>query len=100
MDRTVKALAVLMCLLLSMAISPQAYAGSPQEITVTLEVIYEDGDKSVEEIVEHVEAMEDFWAKYHAWQLVNMSQEEVVFRLRAEEVSPLNVLSGYSKVSP
>ncbi|WP_165967106.1 BofC N-terminal domain-containing protein [Jeotgalibacillus sp. S-D1] len=69
-------------------------------IDVTLETIFEDGEKAVEQRVEEVMAMEDFWAKYQAWQLVDMSQEQVKFRSQVEEVSPLVTLSGYSTIAP
>ncbi|KIL46120.1 BofC N-terminal domain-containing protein [Jeotgalibacillus campisalis] len=77
-----------------------AYAEADHSIFVTLETIYEDGDKKVETRTENVQSMEDFWAKYTAWQLVNMSKEEVVFRSQVPELSPLTIFSGYSSVSP
>ncbi|MDG5470931.1 BofC N-terminal domain-containing protein [Jeotgalibacillus sp. ET6] len=76
------------------------FAEEVHTISVTLETIYEDGDKQVETRTEEVMAMEDFWAKYSAWQLVTMSKEEVVFRSQVEELSPLAIYSGYSTVSP
>lgn len=69
-------------------------------INVILETIFEDGEKAVEQRVEEVMAMEDFWAKYHAWQLVDMSQNQVKFRSQVETISPLMTLSGYSTIAP
>ncbi|MGD7044095.1 BofC N-terminal domain-containing protein [Jeotgalibacillus proteolyticus] len=77
-----------------------AFGEEVHTISVTLETIYEDGDKKVETRTEEVMAMEDFWAKYTAWQLVTMSKEEVVFRSQVEELSPLAIYSGYSTISP
>jgi len=73
---------------------------SAHTINVTLETIFVDGEKAVETTVEEVMAMEDFWGKYHAWQLVDMSKEEVVFRTQVDAYSPLTILSGYSTMAP
>ncbi|KIL44537.1 hypothetical protein KP78_35010 [Jeotgalibacillus soli] len=68
----------------------------PQTVEVTLITYYEDGDKAFEVNNEEILAMEDFWAKYQDWQLVDMSKGKVIFRTKTEEWSPLLELSGYS----
>ena len=77
-----------------------SYASDYHIIDITLETIYEDGEKAVEVRSEEVVAMEDLWGKYEMWHLVDMSEGKVIFRSQVKELSPLTTLSGYSKFSP
>ena len=93
---------LLSVLVMTFILSPvmTTHANDYHSIDVTLETIYEDGEKAIEVQAEEVSAMEDFWGKYHAWQLVDMSEGKVLFRAQVDELSPLTTLSGYSKFSP
>lgn len=64
-------------------------------INVILERVYLDGDVSQETVVETIWSFEDFWAKYDAWQLIDMNKEQVVFRRHMDDISPLLKANGY-----
>jgi len=71
----------------------------PQQWTVILERVYLDGDMSEEVVQEPVWAIENFWAKYDQWQLVNFEDGTMVFRRQVDDISPLLKANGYFGLS-
>ncbi|AST92715.1 regulator [Sutcliffiella cohnii] len=67
----------------------------PLKLTVVLERIYVDGEVSEEVLEETIWAMEDFWADYEDWQLVTQDEEQVVFQMHIDDISPLLKSNGY-----
>ncbi|MCL7746959.1 intercompartmental signaling factor BofC [Halalkalibacter alkaliphilus] len=67
----------------------------PQTINVILERVYLDGEKSEERIQETIWSMEDFWAYYEDWNLVDQSENEMIFRKEVNDISPLLKVNGY-----
>lgn len=65
------------------------------KVKVILEREYLDGELSQEVVVETIWSMEDFWAKYEHWQLIDMEKKKVVFRQRVDDISPLLKANGY-----
>ncbi|MFC0473647.1 intercompartmental signaling factor BofC [Halalkalibacter kiskunsagensis] len=75
---------------------PEAFeVMGPQTINVVLERVYLDGEKSQERIQETILSMEDFWAHYEGWDLIDQSENELVFRKEVEDISPLLKVNGY-----
>ena len=72
---------------------------SPLILDVTLKRVYMDGEVSEENITEMIWALEDFWAKYEAWQLVDMDEERLVFETRMDDISPILKLNGFFGIS-
>jgi forespore regulator of the sigma-K checkpoint len=68
-------------------------------VDVILERVYLDGEVSEEVRSETIWSMEDFWAAYAAWELVDMSDEQVVFRQAVDDISPLLKSNGYFGIS-
>ena len=74
----------------------EAYeVNGPLKLTVVLERIYVDGEVSEEVLEETIWAMEDFWADYEDWQLVTQDEEQVVFQMHIDDISPLLKSNGY-----
>ncbi|MFD1705560.1 BofC C-terminal domain-containing protein [Siminovitchia sediminis] len=71
----------------------------PLELTVHLKRVYLDGAMSEEVVNETVFALEDFWAKYESWQLVDMDEKRLVFEKNINDVSPLLKANGYIGIS-
>ncbi|KON86911.1 regulator [Sporosarcina globispora] len=71
----------------------------PLTIKVILEREYLDGEVSQEMIEETIWTLEDFWAKYDQWQLVDMDKDYVVFRRQMDDISPLLKANGYFGVT-
>lgn len=67
----------------------------PLEVQVVLERMYLDGEFSQETVKETIWSMEDFWAKYDSWQLIDMTEDKVVFREFVDDISPLLKANGY-----
>ncbi|MGM7682401.1 BofC C-terminal domain-containing protein [Cytobacillus sp. Hm23] len=67
----------------------------PLYIKVILERIYLDGEVSEEIVNETIWSMEDFWALYADWQLVEQNDEQIVFMRHIEDISPLLKANGY-----
>ncbi|WP_017728636.1 intercompartmental signaling factor BofC [Halalkalibacterium ligniniphilum] len=72
---------------------------APKTMTVILEKVYLDGEKSEEQIVETIWAMEDFWADYEDWTLIKQENDQMVFRKHVKDISPLLKAKGYFGVS-
>jgi forespore regulator of the sigma-K checkpoint len=67
----------------------------PLNMTVILERIYLDGEKSEEVIQETCWSMENFWAKYDQWRLIDIDESTMVFRKQVDDISPLLKANGY-----
>ncbi|MDF2858309.1 MAG: regulator [Neobacillus sp.] len=67
----------------------------PQQVTIILERVYLDGEISEESILESYWSIENFWAKYDQWQLVEMDEDKMVFRKIEDDISPLLKTNGY-----
>lgn len=67
----------------------------PLELNVHLKQIYLDGVVSEETVTETVLALEDFWAKYESWQLVDMDEERLVFQKEIDDISPMLKMNGF-----
>ncbi|WP_070120789.1 intercompartmental signaling factor BofC [Bacillus marinisedimentorum] len=74
----------------------EAYEVSgPLTVTVKLQRMYLDGEISEEVKKETILSMEDFWAQYEEWQLVDQDESMVVFRQNIDDISPLLKANGY-----
>ncbi|WHY33228.1 intercompartmental signaling factor BofC [Cytobacillus firmus] len=71
----------------------------PLMIKVILEREYLDGEVSQETIEETIWTLEDFWAKYEQWQLVDMDIDYMVFSRKMDDISPLLKANGYFGVT-
>ncbi|RBP94001.1 forespore regulator of the sigma-K checkpoint [Cytobacillus firmus] len=71
----------------------------PLKMDVILEREYLDGEVSQETIEETIWTLEDFWAKYDQWQLVDMDIDYMVFRRKMDDISPLLKANGYFGVT-
>ncbi|GIN22657.1 MAG TPA: regulator [Bacillus bacterium] len=67
----------------------------PLELTVHLKRVYLDGEESEEVVKELIFALEDFWAKYETWQLVDMDEDRLIFEKKIDDISPLLKMNGY-----
>ncbi|NMH69847.1 regulator [Bacillus sp. RO3] len=72
---------------------------SAHTVTVILERVYLDGEVSEEIVQETIWSMEDFWASYEDWQLMDMTDDEIVFQKRMDDISPLLKSNGYFGIS-
>lgn len=70
-------------------------ATEPLHITVVLERVYLDGEVSQEIVHEKCWSMENFWAKYDAWELKHMEEAKMVFSRKMDDISPLLKANGY-----
>ncbi|MBH9967119.1 forespore regulator of the sigma-K checkpoint [[Bacillus] enclensis] len=80
-------------------IKDQADVASAHTVTVKLERVYLDGEISEEIVQETIWSMEDFWAAYADWQLIDMTEEEVIFQKQVDDISPLLKTNGYFGIS-
>ncbi|MCR2820524.1 intercompartmental signaling factor BofC [Lederbergia panacisoli] len=67
----------------------------PLILDVVLKRKYLDGEVSEETVKETIWALEDFWAKYETWQLVDMDEEKLVFETKVDDISPILKLNGF-----
>ncbi|MFB1051647.1 BofC C-terminal domain-containing protein [Paraliobacillus sp. JSM ZJ581] len=70
-------------------------AEEPFQLSVTLQKQYLDGNITESTEKKTIHAMEDFWSKYEDWQLIDQSQEEMIFRKQIDDISPYLKQSGY-----
>ncbi|WP_176224057.1 BofC C-terminal domain-containing protein [Thalassobacillus devorans] len=70
-------------------------ASQPLEVKVTMEKQYLDGVTEVEEKIETIWAMEDFWANYDGWTLMNQGEGFVEFYKQIDDLSPEVKANGY-----
>lgn len=83
---------LLLCITASVFMDHPMHAAT---LNLSIETIYLDGEKSIEQRTEAYEAMEDFFADYKDWQIIDMNQEMITLRTTEETVSPLVKWSGY-----
>ncbi len=76
-----------------------AEVASAHTITVILERVYLDGEVSEEIVQETIWSMEDFFAAYEQWQLMDMTEDQVVFQKQVDDISPLLKTNGYFGIS-
>ncbi|WP_409254363.1 BofC C-terminal domain-containing protein [Bacillus sp. SCS-153A] len=81
------------------ALEEAAAVSQVHMVDVILERVYLDGEVSEEIRSETIWSMEDFWAAYAAWELVDMSEDQVVFRQSVDDISPLMKSNGYFGIS-
>ncbi|WP_413374527.1 BofC C-terminal domain-containing protein [Alkalihalobacillus sp. 1P02AB] len=74
-------------------------AFAPLTMNIKLERIYLDGGKSEETIEETIWSVEDFWAHYDEWELINQNQEQIIFRMEMDDISPIVKINGYFGLS-
>ncbi|RFU71715.1 regulator [Peribacillus saganii] len=71
----------------------------PLERKVVLQRVYVDGEVSIEIVMNKIQAMEDFWAEYEGWQLVDQNEKRIIFRKQENDISPLLKANGYFGLS-
>ncbi|WNF38927.1 intercompartmental signaling factor BofC [Bacillaceae bacterium IKA-2] len=71
----------------------------PKTIQVILSRIYLDGEISEEVVEETILSMEDFWAEYIEWDLIDQDEAQVVFQQKIKDISPLLKINGYFGIS-
>lgn len=74
--------------------NPQEVTG-PMERQVILQRVYMDGEMSEETLTVKILAMEDFWASYRDWQLIDQNEERVIFQKKENDISPLLKANGF-----
>ncbi|MCL6571597.1 MAG: intercompartmental signaling factor BofC [Bacillus sp. (in: Bacteria)] len=67
----------------------------PRNLTIILERVYLDGEISQEVVYETCYSMENFWAKYDQWQLMDTDESTMVFRKQVDDISPLLKANGF-----
>lgn len=72
---------------------------APKSVRVILARVYLDGEVSEEVVEETILSMEDFWAEYSEWDLVDQDETQVVFQKKIDDISPLLKLNGYFGIS-
>ncbi|MFD1018887.1 BofC C-terminal domain-containing protein [Thalassobacillus hwangdonensis] len=70
-------------------------ASEPMELTVKEKTTYIDGTSEVDETVQTIWSMEDFWAQYRDWQFVEMGEGFVTFEKASTDISPSVKKDGY-----
>ncbi|MDQ0254241.1 forespore regulator of the sigma-K checkpoint [Evansella vedderi] len=76
-----------------------AQASDVKTVEVILQRHYLDGEISEETVQETIWSMEDFWAFYEEWQLVDQSNDQVIFKRNMNDISPLLKMNGYFGIS-
>ncbi|AJD91639.1 hypothetical protein JMA_23220 [Jeotgalibacillus malaysiensis] len=90
-----KTSAIILCLMVSLFFSTQISAAA-LTLNLSVETVYQDGEKGIEQRTETYEAMEDFFATYKDWQIIDMNNELITLRTTENTVSPLLKWSGYT----
>ncbi|MGM7702166.1 BofC C-terminal domain-containing protein [Pseudalkalibacillus sp. Hm43] len=67
----------------------------PITVEVYLQRTYIDGKQSEEVIYETIWSMEDFWANYADWQLVDQEVNKVIFEQQVDDISPQAKVNGF-----
>ncbi|MBM7554637.1 BofC C-terminal domain-containing protein [Thalassobacillus pellis] len=75
--------------------SASLVASQPLEVKVTTKTIYLDGNSEVEEKMETIWSMEDFWAAYEGWTLLEQGEGYLKFEKRVDDLSPEVKADGY-----
>ncbi|WP_096201437.1 intercompartmental signaling factor BofC [Bacillus sp. FJAT-45350] len=71
----------------------------PKTVEVVLKRIYLDGEISEERLFETIWSMEDFWAYYEGWDLIDQNEQQVLFQQKVDDISPLLKFNGYFGIS-
>lgn len=71
----------------------------PLTVNVILQLHYLDGNTSEEVVKETIWSMEDFWAQYRDWQLVDQQEGQMIFKKNIDDISPLLKSNGYFGIS-
>ncbi|WP_209122818.1 intercompartmental signaling factor BofC [Alkalihalobacillus sp. BA299] len=71
----------------------------PKTIQVILQRVYLDGEISEEIVEETIWSMEDFWAFYDEWLLIDQNEEKILFKKEIDDISPLLKINGYFGIS-
>ncbi|WP_257985415.1 intercompartmental signaling factor BofC [Bacillus sp. V5-8f] len=74
--------------------NPGQIAG-PLERKVILQRLYMDGEMSEETVTVKIVSMEDFWASYQDWQLIDQNEERIIFQKKEHDISPLLKANGF-----
>ncbi|HEY4552405.1 MAG TPA: intercompartmental signaling factor BofC [Bacillaceae bacterium] len=74
---------------------PADIPDGPLIMDITLKRVYMDGETSEEKVKETIWALEDFWAKYESWQLVEMDEKGLIFKKDVSDISPLLKMNGF-----
>jgi forespore regulator of the sigma-K checkpoint len=72
---------------------------SAHTVKVVLKRTYLDGEVSEEVVQETIWSMEDFWAQYEQWDLVDMNEERIIFQQEIDDISPLLKTNGFFGIS-
>lgn len=67
----------------------------PITVEVFLQRNYIDGNQSEEVVYETIWSMEDFWANYADWQLVDQEVNKVTFEQKIDDISPISKVNGF-----
>lgn len=67
----------------------------PLELKVTLQKHYIDGNVKETTHTETVWAMQDFWAYYDGWKVIDQSEGKIKFRKNVTDISPYLKENGY-----
>ncbi|MGP4080541.1 BofC C-terminal domain-containing protein [Pseudalkalibacillus sp. R45] len=67
----------------------------PLTVEVLLQRTYLDGESSQEVIYETIWSMEDFWAAYADWQMIDQDLKRVIFEQEIDDISPLSKVNGF-----
>ncbi|MYL33332.1 regulator [Pontibacillus yanchengensis] len=73
----------------------KSWEQDPLELEVVLRRTYVDGQVSEETFTETIWSLEDFWATYDGWNLVEQLEGKVVFQKEVDELSPEMKHDGY-----
>ncbi|MBA4537175.1 intercompartmental signaling factor BofC [Bacillus aquiflavi] len=71
------------------------HVSDPLKLSIILERVYLDGEMSEEEIVETIWSLEDFWAKYDEWNLIDLQEGKAVFQQQVDDISPFLKENGF-----
>ncbi|WP_088035816.1 intercompartmental signaling factor BofC [Evansella clarkii] len=83
----------------TMAEKLEAADYNAKTIEVILQREYLDGEISEERVEETIWSVEDFWALYEDWQLIDQNEDQIVFRMALNDISPLLKINGYFGLS-
>jgi len=68
---------------------------APLTLKVILQEHYLDGNISEQIVEETIWSMEDFWAQYSDWQLVDQTEGQITFKKNIDDISPFLKANGY-----
>ncbi|MDC3412445.1 intercompartmental signaling factor BofC [Aquibacillus sp. 3ASR75-11] len=78
-----------------LAAKEEAVLKDPLKLSVILQKQYIDGKIEETSHTETIWAMQDFWAFYDGWEVVNQGKGEVTFRKEIRDISPYLKENGY-----